>query len=61
LRGVDLGVEQLYSDWHAAKNDESFYRRFQELLTLEKKKCKVILPEESRVTRDLREFRKHNQ
>lgn len=110
MRGVDLGVEQLYSDWHAAKNDESYYRHFQELLTLEqfqiqfpeqdvayaswmekkhgefwrieldeskitvrgkrslqfmevrqKKKYKIILPEESRVTRDLREFRKHNQ
>jgi hypothetical protein len=110
LRGVDVGVEQLYSDWHAARNDESYYRHFQELLTLEqfqiqfpeqdiayaswmekkhgefwrieldeskitvrgkrslqfmevrqKKKYKIILPEESRVTRDLREFRKHNQ
>ncbi len=35
LRGVDVGVEQLYSDWHAARNDESYYRHFQELLTLE--------------------------
>jgi hypothetical protein len=27
----------------------------------QKKKYKIILPEESRVTRDLREFRKPNQ
>jgi DNA-binding protein H-NS len=110
LKKVEWGVGQIYNDWNAAKNDESYYRHFEELLSLEqfqiqypnqevaynswmekkhgefwrieleesnitvrgkrslrflevrqKKKYKVDLPEESKVTRVLREFRKNNQ
>jgi hypothetical protein len=36
-------------------------RSLQFMEVRQKKKYEIILPEESRVTRDLREFRKHNQ
>jgi hypothetical protein len=108
LRSVDAGVKNLYRDWHAERNDESYQHHFEHLLTLEqfrvrfpaqdfayeswmekkmgefwrielvesnitvrgkrsfdlldvrrKKKIKMSLPEESKVTRDLREIRKN--
>jgi hypothetical protein len=108
LRSVDLGVKELFNDWHAERNDESYQHHFEQLLTLEqfrvlfpsqefayeswmekklgefwrielvesnitirgkrslrfmevrqKKRVKLSLPEESKVTRDLKEIRKN--
>ena len=110
VENFEMGVGQLHDDWNTMKNEESHYRHFQELLTLDqfqiqfpaqevaydswmekkhgefwrieldeskitvrgkrslrymevrqKKKYQSVLPEESRVSRDLREYRKNNQ
>mmetsp|Transcript_22752 Transcript_22752/g.21984 ORF Transcript_22752/g.21984 Transcript_22752/m.21984 type:complete len:111 (+) Transcript_22752:188-520(+) len=103
-----FGVKELYNDWYAERNNESYQHHSEQLLTLEqcrvlfpaqefayeswmekkmgefwrielvesnitvrgkrsfdlldvrrKKKIKMSLPEESKVTRDLREIRKN--
>jgi hypothetical protein len=35
LRSIDLGVKELYNDWYAERNDESYQHHFEQLLTLE--------------------------
>jgi hypothetical protein len=35
LRSVNLGAKELFNDWHAEKNNESYQHHFEQLLTLE--------------------------
>jgi hypothetical protein len=42
LRSVDVGIKELFNDWPAERNDESYQHLFEQLLTLEQ--FRVLFP-----------------